>query len=77
MIEKVSSKDISAAALQVFSRDKVQQMPKQVGLSLMHLIEKRLEQPGAPTLDEMQGIKELVTKHLWHPTLAAVAKGRK
>ena len=43
----------------------------------MHLIEKRLEQPGAPTLDEMQGIKELVTKHLWHPTLTAVAKGRK
>jgi hypothetical protein len=77
MTEKVSSKDISAAALQVFSREELQQMPEQVGLNLMHLIAKRLKQPGPPpTQDELEGIKELVTEHLWHSALTAITKGR-
>ena len=34
----------------------------------MHLIARRLDKPGLPpTQDELVGIKELVTEHLWHP----------
>ena len=77
MTGSVTSKDISAAALQVFSPDEIKAMPEQTGLTLAALLRKRLEQKGpAPTLEKLQGIKELVVEHLWHPTLTTIAKGR-
>ena len=75
MTEKVSSKDISAAALRVFSREELTQMPEPSRLSLGVLISKRLKKEGPPpTLEELQGIRELVTQHLWHPALSQLSE---
>ena len=41
----------------------------------MHLIARRLDKPGLPpTQDELVGIKELVTEHLWHPAFNQLSK---
>jgi hypothetical protein len=69
MTEKVSSKDISAAALKVFSAEELESMPKPSLSSLGTLLARRLAQRPEPTLEELQGIKELVVEHLWHPAL--------
>ena len=68
--EKTSPDDISEAALKVCSLEELMQMSKPQRLSLLHLISRRLKEPGpAPTLAELQGIKELITDHLYHPAL--------
>ena len=68
--EKTSPNDISEAALKVCSREELTQMSKPQRLSLLHLISRRLKKPGPPpTLAELQGLKELVTDHLFHPAL--------
>ena len=74
MTEQTSQNAISEAALKVFSRDELVQMPKQQRLSLMHLIAQRLDKQPPPTVDELEGIKELVLEHLSHPALGALSK---
>lgn len=75
MTEKVTSADISAAALRVFSREEIQQMPRPMRLSLASMIARRLEKPGpAPTRDELQGFRNLVEQDLWHPALGRAAR---
>ena len=70
-----SSNAISEAALKVCSREELIQMERPQRSSLMHLIGHRLDKPGpAPTQAELQGIKELVTEHLWHPALNQLSK---
>jgi len=72
--EQVSSSDISKAALKVFSPEEIQQLPRPMKLSLIGMLHRRLEKPGPPpTQDELEGIKELVTVHLWHPSLTTTA----
>ena len=71
--EQESLNAISAAALQVCSREELVQMPRPQRSSLMHLIAKRLDRLPPPTQDALQGIKELVLEHLWHPALAALS----
>ena len=72
--EQVSPNDIYATALQVFSPEDLQQMPEQQQLSLATMLERRLAQQPAPTLDELEGIKELLLNDLWHPALSALPK---
>ena len=73
--EPASSTAISEAALKVFSRDELTAMPKPQRLSLMGIIGRRLDKKGPPpTLEELQGIRELVTEHLWHPALGAFSQ---
>ena len=72
--EQKSPSAISEAALKVFSRQELEQMPRPQRLSLMHLIAKRLDKQPAPTLEELQGIAELVVDHLSHPALGALSK---
>jgi hypothetical protein len=39
------------------------------------MIERRLNQDGPPpTKAELEGIKELVLEHLWHPALSALSE---
>jgi hypothetical protein len=41
----------------------------------MVLIEERLNRDGPPpTKAELEGIKELVLEHLWHPALSALSE---
>ena len=63
--EPASSNAISEAALKVCSREELIQMPKPQRSSLMHLIARRLDK---------EGIKELVTDHLWHPALNQLSR---
>lgn len=66
--EPESLNAVSEAALKVFSREELIQMSSPQRRSFLHLVAKRLDEPGSPpTLAELEGIKELVTKHLWHP----------
>ncbi len=68
--DPVSSSDISAAALKVFSREELVAMPRPQRLSLMSMIERRLNKDDPPpTLAELQEMRELVEEHLWHPAL--------
>lgn len=69
---QVSPNAISEAALQVCSREELTQMPKQLRLGLMHLISQRLNRQPPPTQAELQGIKELVLEHAWHPALGSL-----
>ena len=73
--EPASPNDISEAALKVFSREELAQMPKPQCLTLMGLIEKRLNKDKPePTLAELQGIRELVTDHLWSPAFNGLSQ---
>ena len=71
--EQISPNAILEAALKVTTREELAQMPRASLLSLGHLLEQRLLEKPAPTLEELQGIKELVVDHLSHPALAAVS----
>lgn len=73
----VSSQDITAAARQVCSLDELQQMSRiQLG-NLGTVIARRLAKDGPPpTVDELQGLKELALEHLWHPAMDAVSTPR-
>ena len=67
--EKASPEDILAAAQQVFSMEDLQQMVKPQLSLLMDMIAKRLDKDKpAPTVAELQGIKEL-SEHLWPPAI--------
>lgn len=71
----VTAADIKAAALKVFTYDELAQMPKPLRSSICHLIGKRLAKDGPPpTVAELEGIKELVLGHLWHPAFDAVPR---
>ena len=72
--EQVSPSDIYATALQVFSPEELQQMPKQQQLSLATMLERRLAQESAPSKEELEGLKELLLNDLWHPALSALPK---
>ena len=66
---------ITEAALKVCSREELQQMPEIALLNLGYLIDKRLKEDGPPpSVDELQGIKELATEDLWHPALGTFSK---
>ena len=66
--EPASSNAISEAALKVCSLEEIRAMPRPPRMNLLILIERRLNKPGPPpTQDELVGIKELATEHLWHP----------
>ena len=66
--EPASSNAISEAALKVCSREEIIQMSTPQRRSFLHLVARRLDKPGPPpTQDELVGIKELATEHLWHP----------
>ena len=75
--DPVPSSAISDAALKVFSPDEIKRLPHQMRLSLAGMLRRRLERPGPPpTLEELQGIKQLVTEELWHPSLSNASKLR-
>jgi len=45
-------------------------MDKRPRVHFFSMIGRRLDKPGPPpTVEELQGIKELATEHLWHPEL--------
>ena len=58
---------ILRAALTGASMGELRQMPELQRRSFFSLLARRLEKPGAPTPEEVQGLLELVTDHLWHP----------
>ena len=66
--EPASPSDISAAALKVCSREELVQMPRPQRMNFLGMIERRLNKETVPTLDELQGIKEL-SEHLWPPAI--------
>ena len=69
--EPASADAISEAALKVFTREELTQMPRALGVSLMSLIGNRLDESHKPppTVAELEGIKELLLEHLSHPAL--------
>jgi hypothetical protein len=75
---KITSEDISQAVQKVFSPTEICELPYQMRLSLVGMVRRRLEEPGnPPTLAELQGIKLLVTEHLWHPALTKALREQK
>lgn len=58
--------DISKAVLQVFSQEELAAMSKPQLTNLVLMVSDRLKKEEAPTLAELQGIKEL-SEHLWSP----------
>ena len=71
--EPASVSAISEAALKVFTREELTQMPRPLRLSLMNLIGNRLDESHKPppTVAELEGIKELLLEHLWCPAFTA------
>ena len=65
--EQISPNAIYEMALKVCSAAELREMPRASLLSLAHLLKKRMLREPPPTLDELQGIKELVLDHLSHP----------
>ena len=73
--EKKSQNPVTEAALKVCSREELQQMPEIALRNLGFLIDKRLREDGPPpSVEELQGIKELATEDLWHPAVGAYSK---
>lgn len=73
----VSSQDITDAALKVFSRDEIVALPQRQRRDFLALVQLRLEKSGPPpTVDELQGLKELALEHLSHPAMDAVSTPR-
>ena len=66
---------ISEAALEVCSREELQQMSINSLRTLGYLIDKRLQKEGPPpSVDELLGIKELALEYLSHPALETMSK---
>jgi len=59
-----SSPNLSFYAFQVYTQDELQSMSMNTLTNLGILLEKRLQKPTEPTLQELQGIRMLVDKHL-------------
>lgn len=55
---------LTAYALQVYSMEELQSMSKNTITNLGILLERRLQKPTEPTLQELQGIRMMVDKHL-------------
>lgn len=68
MTEEVTADEIIQAALKVFTREELQQLSRPVLLTIGTMIGKRLADKSQPypTIDELEGIRELATEHLWH-----------
>jgi hypothetical protein len=71
---KPNANAISEAASQVFSRDELKALTDQQCASFETLLVQRMQKQPAPTLQELQGIKELVLEHLSHPALGSLSK---
>lgn len=65
---------ILEAALKVSSQEELTRMSEPSRLTFLTLIKRRLEAPLPPTVDELQGIKELTLEWLSHPALGALSK---
>lgn len=64
--ERVPSVLVGDAALAVFTREEIKQLDRPAMLSLAKLIRNRLAKAGPPpTHDELEGIRELLTEHLF------------
>lgn len=73
--EQVSSDDISKAVLKVFSREEISALPQRQLEDFAVMVQMRLEKAGPPpTVDELQGLKELALEHLSHPALEQFSK---
>jgi len=74
---KIISDQISKTVLTVFSREELSEMAVPYRLSLLQLIEVRVNKTtNWPAKDELQGIRELLTQDLWHPSLTNLSSGR-
>lgn len=70
---KVSSTDISKAALKVFSKEEISALPQIQRRNFLVLVQMRLEEAGQPpSVSELEGLKELALEHLSHPALGRV-----
>jgi hypothetical protein len=68
--EPVSSSAICEAALKVFSRAEIAKLTKMQLSNFVYMVEMRLKEPGPPpTVDELEGLKEILLEHLSHPAL--------
>jgi len=56
--------NLTTYALQVYLAEELQSMSKNTLTNLGIMLEKRLQKPTEPTLQELQGIRMLVDKHL-------------
>lgn len=56
--------NLTTYALQVYSMGELKSMSKNTLTNFLTLLERRLQKPTEPTLEELQGIRMLVDKHL-------------
>lgn len=67
-VQGVTPAAITEAALKIFSREEIPFLPSRPFRDFLCLIQKRLERPGPPpTVDELDGLRELAFEHLWSP----------
>lgn len=65
--EPASANEIKEAIFKVFTPDEISQLGQPQLNTLWLLVAKRLNaNKPLPTLAELEGIRELVTIHLWH-----------
>lgn len=63
---RIPSVLVGDAALEVFTREEINQLDRPAILSLARLLRDRLTKAGPPpTRDELEGIRELLTEHLF------------
>lgn len=62
-------------ALKVFSPEEFRNTPTQPRRAFLGMLERRLkEDKPPPALEELQGLKEMATEHLWHPALSQLSE---
>ena len=64
-----SPESLLKAALTGTSMDALRRLSELERRSFFSLLNRRLTEPGAPSPEEVQGLLELVTDHLYHPSL--------
>jgi hypothetical protein len=61
---------IMAQALKVITVDELRALQEQPRATFFGMVHRRLMQPGpAPTVEELEGIRELATEVMWHPAI--------
>jgi hypothetical protein len=61
-------------ALKVITVDELHALQEQPRSMFFSMLNRRLMQPGpAPTVAEVEGLREMATEVLWHPALGRVA----
>lgn len=74
-MSNIEFSQIMALAKKVITVDELKALQEQPRATFFGMIRRRLMQPRPePTVEELEGIRELATEVMWHPAIGRMSK---